>query len=132
LSDLTAETYRLPNESEASGLYKDRPGENTLDYWAGYALNPEDAQKLEEEIKKLPGDAPLLREVGSFAPEGEQGEDPVFDLGGNVAEWVIAANGSGKTVGDSADQPADAKAQYQAADPAYTGFRVVHIPPKSN
>ncbi len=132
LSDLTAETYRLPSESEASGLYKDRPGENTLDYWAGYALNPEDAQKLEEEIKKLPGDAPLLREVGSFAPEGEQGEDPVFDLGGNVAEWVIAANGSGKTVGDSADQPADAKAQYQAADPAYTGFRVVHIPPKSN
>ncbi len=132
LSDLTAETYRLPSESEASGLYKDRPGENTLDYWAGYALNPEDAQKLEEEIKKLPGDAPLLREVGSFAPEGEQGEDPVFDLGGNVAEWVIAANGSGKTVGASADRPADAKAQYQAADPAYTGFRVVHIPPKSN
>jgi dipeptidyl aminopeptidase/acylaminoacyl peptidase len=132
LSDLAAETYRLPNESEASGLYKDRPGENTLDYWAGYALNPEDAQKLEEEIKKLPGDAPLLREVGSFAPEGEQGEDPVFDLGGNVAEWVIAVNGSGKTVGGSADRPADAKAQYQEADPAYTGFRVVHIPPKSN
>ena len=80
----------------------------------------------------MPGDAPLLREVGSFAPEGEQGEDPVFDLGGNVAEWVIAVNGSGKTVGGSADRPADAKTQYQEADPAYTGFRVVHIPPKSN
>src|ERR1700722_5155616 len=132
LSELTAETYRLPNESETSGLYKDRPGENTLDYWAGYALNPEDAQKLEQEINKLPGDAPLLREAGSFAPEAEQGEDPVFDLGGNVAEWVIAANGSAKTVGGSADRPADAKSQYQAADPAYTGFRVVHIPPKSN
>jgi dipeptidyl aminopeptidase/acylaminoacyl peptidase len=132
LSDLTTEIYRLPNESEASGLYKDRPGENTLDYWAGYALNPEDAQKLEAEIKKLPGAAPLLREVGSFATEGEQGEEPVFDLGGNVAEWVIAANGSGKTVGGSADRPADAKTQYQEADPAYTGFRVVHIPPKSN
>src|SRR3984885_15042033 len=105
LSDLTAETYRLPNESEASGLYKVSAGENTLDYWAGYALNPEDAQKLEEEIKKLPGDAPLLREVGSFAPEGEQGEDPVFDLGGNVAEWVIAVNGSGKTVGGNAERP---------------------------
>ncbi len=132
LSDLTAETYRLPKENEAGTLYKDRPGENTLDYWAGYSLNPEDARKLEEDIKKLPGDAPLLREVGSFAPEGEQAEEPVFDLGGNVAEWIIAANGSGKTVGGSADRRADSKAAYQAADPAYTGFRVLHIPPKSN
>jgi dipeptidyl aminopeptidase/acylaminoacyl peptidase len=132
LSDLTAETYRLPKENEAGTWYKDRPGENTLDYWAGYSLNPEDARKLEEDIKKLPGDAPLLREVGSFAPDGEQGEEPVFDLGGNVAEWMIAANGSGKTVGGSADRPADSKAAYQAADPAYIGFRVVHIPPKSN
>jgi dipeptidyl aminopeptidase/acylaminoacyl peptidase len=132
LSQLTAETYRLPKENEAGSLFKDRPGENTLDYWAGYSLNPEDAQKLEEDIKKLPGDAPLLREVGSFAPEAEQGEEPVFDLGGNVAEWVIAANGSGKTVGGSADRPADSKAAYRVADPTYTGFRVVHIPPKTN
>jgi dipeptidyl aminopeptidase/acylaminoacyl peptidase len=132
LSDLTAETYRLPKENEAGTWYKDRPGENTLDYWAGYSLNPEDARKLEEDIKKLPGDAALLRVVGSFAPDGEQGEEPVFDLGGNVAEWMIAANGSGKTVGGSADRPADSKAAYQAADPAYIGFRVVHIPPKSN
>jgi dipeptidyl aminopeptidase/acylaminoacyl peptidase len=131
LSELTAEPYRLPKENEASALYKDRPGENTLDYWAGYSLNPEDAQKLEEDIKKLSGDAPLLREVGSFAPEGEPGEEPVFDLGGNVAEWVIAANGSGKTVGGSADRPADSKAQYQVTDPAYTGFRVVRISPKN-
>ena len=132
LSQLTAETYRLPKENEAGSLFKDRPAENTLDYWAGYSLNPEDAQKLEEDIKKLPGDAPLLREVGSFAPEAEQGEEPVFDLGGNVAEWVIAANGSGKTIGGSADRPADSKAAHQAADPTYTGFRVVHIPPKTN
>jgi dipeptidyl aminopeptidase/acylaminoacyl peptidase len=132
LSELTAETYRLPKENDSNGLYQDRPGENTLDYWAGYSLNPEDAQKLEEDIKKLSGDAPLLREVGSFAPGGEQGEEPIFDLGGNVAEWVIGSNGSGKTLGGSADRPADSKAQYQAADPAYTGFRVVHIPPKSN
>jgi dipeptidyl aminopeptidase/acylaminoacyl peptidase len=132
LSALTAETYRLPKENDSNGLYQDRPGENTLDYWAGYSLNPEDAQKLEEDIKKLSGDAPLLREVGSFAPGGEQGEEPIFDLGGNVAEWVIGSNGSGKTLGGSADRPADSKAQYQAADPAYTGFRVVHIPPKSN
>jgi len=129
LSELTAETYRLPNESETGDLYKVRSGENTLDYWAGYALNPEDAQKLEAKIKELPGDAPLLRQVGSFAAEGDEGEELVFDLGGNVAEWVVAADGSGKTLGGSADRPADSKAMYRAADPAYTGFRVVHIAP---
>src|SRR5271167_736100 len=132
LSELTGETYRLPNESETADWYKVRSGENTLDYWAGYALNPEDAQRLEAKIKELPGDAPLLREVGSFAAEGDEGEELVFDLGGNVAEWATAADGSGKTLGGSADRPADSKAQYRAADSAYTGFRVVHIvpPPK--
>jgi dipeptidyl aminopeptidase/acylaminoacyl peptidase len=129
LSELTAETYRLPKKSETVDFYKSRSGENTLDYWAGYALNPEDAQKLEAKIKELPGDVPLLREVGSFAAEGDDGEELVFDLGGNVAEWVLVADGSGKTLGGSADRPADGKAQYRAADPAYTGFRVVHIAP---
>jgi dipeptidyl aminopeptidase/acylaminoacyl peptidase len=129
LSELTGETYRLPNEGESAEFYKPRSGENTLDYWAGYALNPEDAQRLEAKIKELSGDAPLLREVGNFAAAGDQGEELVFDLGGNVAEWVIAGDGSGKTLGGSADRPADVKAQYHAADPAYTGFRVVHIAP---
>jgi dipeptidyl aminopeptidase/acylaminoacyl peptidase len=129
LSELTGETYRLPNESESVDFYKVRSGENTLDYWAGYALNPEDAQKLEAKIKELPGDAPLLREVGSFAAEGDEGEELVFDLSGNVAEWATASDGSGKTLGRSADRPADSKAQYRAADPTYTGFRVAHIAP---
>jgi hypothetical protein len=132
LSEFTGETYRLPAESEVADLHKPRGGENTLDYWAGYALNPEDAQKLEAKVNELTGNAPLLREVGSFAAEGEEGEELVFDLGGNVAEWVVAADGSGKTLGGSADRPADAKAAYRAADPAYTGFRVVHIPPPAN
>ena len=92
-------------------------------------MNPEDAQKLEEKIKELPGDAPLLREVGSFAAEGEEGEELIFDLGGNVAEWVVAADGSGKAQGGSADRPSDNKAGYRAADAAYTGFRVVRIVP---
>ena len=129
LSELTGETYRLPNETESVEFYKSRSGENTLDYWAGYALNPEDAQRLEAKIKELPGNAPLLREVGNFAAAGDEGEELVFDLGGNVAEWVMAAEGSGKTLGGSADRPADDKAPYHAADPAYTGFRVLHIAP---
>jgi dipeptidyl aminopeptidase/acylaminoacyl peptidase len=127
LADLTAETYRLPNESEVSTLYKGGANENTLDYWAGYSLNPEDAAKLEAEIKELPGDAPLLREEGSFSGQGEKDEELVFDLGGNVAEWVVGANGAPKTLGASANRPRDAKSQYQTADSAYTGFRVVHL-----
>jgi dipeptidyl aminopeptidase/acylaminoacyl peptidase len=128
LTDLTAETYRLPNEHEVLALYKDRGNENTLDYWAGYSLNPEDAAKLEAEIKELPGDAPLLREVGSFPGQGEKDDELIFDLGGNVSEWAIAADGSAKTLGASADRPGDAKSLYRQADPAYTGFRVVHVP----
>jgi dipeptidyl aminopeptidase/acylaminoacyl peptidase len=131
LSKQTGEVYRLPNESEVADLYKDRPGENTLDYWAGYTVNPEDEQQLMEKLKALPGNAPLLREVGSFSGEGEEGEELVFDLGGNVAEWAIAKDGTGKTLGGSADHASDSKSNYRAADPAYTGFRVVHGAPQA-
>jgi formylglycine-generating enzyme required for sulfatase activity len=79
----------------------------------------------------LPGTAPLLREVGSFAGQGDDGEEQLYDLGGNVAEWVVAGNGSGKAWGGSADRPADPKAQYRAAPLAYTGFRIVRGETKS-
>jgi dipeptidyl aminopeptidase/acylaminoacyl peptidase len=129
LSELTGETYRLPSEVEAAGLYKDRAGENTLDYWAGYAVNPEDAKLLQAKTNELAGDAPLLREVGSFSGHGDEGGEIVFDLGGNVAEWVAQPDGSGKTEGGSADRPADPAAADSTAELAYTGFRLVHIPP---
>jgi hypothetical protein len=121
----------LPNESEVTDLYKDRPGENTLDFWAGYAINPEDAQRLEDKIKQLAGIAPLLKEVGSFSGQGDENEVLIFDLGGNVAEWAIAADGSGKTLGGSADRPSDSKARYRPADGDYTGFRVIRGAAKS-
>ena len=65
-----------------------RGAENTLDYWAGYAVNPDDAMRLEEKLKQLRGRAPLLKDVGSFKGAGT--DEMVFDLGGNVAEWVVA------------------------------------------
>jgi dipeptidyl aminopeptidase/acylaminoacyl peptidase len=130
LSKQAGQTYRLPNESEVESLYKDRAGENTLDYWAGYSLNPEDAQRLDEKIKLLPGNAPLLREVGSFSGQGDDGDELIFDLGGNVAEWAIAADGSGKTLGGSADRASDSKARYRAANADYTGLRVIRGEPK--
>ncbi|MCL6566292.1 MAG: prolyl oligopeptidase family serine peptidase [Acidobacteriia bacterium] len=129
LSRLTGQTYTLPKVDEVESLYANRDGENTLDYWAGYSVNPDDAERLESKLAELGGRAPLLREVGSFRGQGSDTEELVFDLGGNVAEWAVAADGSGRLLGGSANRPADAKARPAAAaspaDLAYVGFRVV-------
>ncbi|MGD1010468.1 MAG: prolyl oligopeptidase family serine peptidase [Candidatus Aminicenantales bacterium] len=132
LSKATGRTWRLPNEDEVSSLYGGLSGENTLDYWAGYALNPDDARRLEAKVKELGAGTPLLREVGSFSGAGKEGEALIFDLGGNVAEWAIAKDGSGRTLGGSADRPADIKARSAQASLEYTGFRVVRGEAKSN
>jgi dipeptidyl aminopeptidase/acylaminoacyl peptidase len=124
LSKLTGQTWRIPYEDEVKELYASRGGENTLDYWAGYAPNPEDAASLREEAARLKGGAALLKEVGSFRGQGKDDEEPLYDLGGNVAEWVLTRAGSGKALGGSADCPADGKAACAAA-PEYVGFRVV-------
>jgi dipeptidyl aminopeptidase/acylaminoacyl peptidase len=130
LSTMTHEQWRVPNEDEVASLYKSTSGENTLDYWAGYSPNPDDAARLMKEIAELPGDAPLLREVGSFRGQGDKDEELIYDLGGNVAEWVIAADGTGKTLGGSADRPADNKSAYQPASLGYSGARVVRGSPQ--
>jgi dipeptidyl aminopeptidase/acylaminoacyl peptidase len=124
LSKITGQSWRLPTETEFSALYDKKDGENTLDYWAGYVLNPDDSIRLREKAKELPATAPLLKPVGSFAIEGAETEEPVFDFGGNVAEWVETKDGKGKAVGGSADCPADTRSSCTAAL-EYIGFRVV-------
>jgi dipeptidyl aminopeptidase/acylaminoacyl peptidase len=124
LSKLTGETYRLGSETEMEPVYKvSATSENTLDYWAGYKPNPDDAARLEVKIKGLGGGAPLLKEVGSFRGVGEG--ELVFDLGGNVAEWCVGKDGTGKALGGSGDRPADPKALDPQPGAAYVGFRVV-------
>ncbi|HXJ95162.1 MAG TPA: SUMF1/EgtB/PvdO family nonheme iron enzyme, partial [Terriglobia bacterium] len=128
LSNLTGSTYHVGSEAEMQPLYSSAKGnENTLDYWAGYAPNPDDAQRLSSKIEQLDGNAPLLREVGTFKGRGE--DALVFDLGGNVAEWAVGKDGDGKVLGGSADQPADSRRADSAAAPAYVGFRVVRAKP---
>lgn len=126
LSQLTGEHWRLPNATETDALYeaqKDSAAENTLDYWAGYAPNPEDAARLHREVARLGGADALLREVGSFGGRGD--EEPIYDLGGNVAEWTTNKQGVGALRGGSADAPTDAKAKESTASLECRGFRVV-------
>ncbi len=128
LSNKTGRSYRLPDEQDAGVLYTSEPGENTLDYWAGYQVNPDDASRLLEKIQELPGPAPLLREVGQFRGSGE--EELVFDLGGNVAEWTMGKDGKGALRGGSADVPAHPRLKASPAAPEYRGFRVILVKEK--
>jgi len=126
LTKTTGRTYRLPDEAEAEKLYGSvEAGENTLDAWAGYAVNPDDAARLRAKLEELGGGAPLLREVGGGKGAGEDGQ--VFDLGGNVAEWVVTKDGKGRPAGGSADTPADARLAARRPAPEYVGFRVIRV-----
>jgi dipeptidyl aminopeptidase/acylaminoacyl peptidase len=124
LSKLTGQTWRLPTEKEAPGWYEKKEGENTLDYWAGYAPNPDDTNRLRQKVKELGGNAPLLKPAGSFLGQGQEDQELVFDLGGNVAEWVALNDGKGKAEGGSADCPSDSRSNCAAAA-EYIGLRVV-------
>jgi dipeptidyl aminopeptidase/acylaminoacyl peptidase len=116
--------FRIAYEDEVKSLYESRAGENVLDFWAGYAPNPEDTASLRKSADALPHPGGLLKEVGSFPGAGEESEERVYDLGGNVAEWVMTRDGKGKAIGGSADCPADAKSGCEP-QPEYIGFRVV-------
>jgi len=124
LSKLTGQLWRVPAEDESSAWYESREGENTLDYWAGYTPNPDDANRLTEKIKQLKGDAPLLKPVGTFPGQGQDDQELIFDLGGNAAEWVVSKDGKGKVVGGSADCPSDTRSDCKPGS-SYVGFRVV-------
>jgi len=79
-------------------------------------------------VKELGSNAPLLKPAGSFPGQGQEDQELMFDLGGNVAEWVALSDG-GKAEGGSADCPADARS-FCAAAAEYIGFRVVRGAPK--
>lgn len=101
----------------------DRVGDPIYDVTPLQLTSPDcDAARLASLVEGL-GPEVLLKPVGSFAGQGE--DDPIFDLEGNVAEWVVTREGKGKAMGGSADRAADSAA---AAEPraGFTGFRVIH------
>lgn len=119
LAQRTGQPFRLPTKAERERL--GGSGGNTLDWWAGYAPNLEDAARLHDLVASLDATA-LLREAGTSGDAS--GDPPIWDLGGNVAEWTTAADGSGALAGGSADRPKAPGSTHEAA-PAYRGLRVV-------
>ena len=118
----TGKAFRLPTVSEAEKLTQ-RAGKsgNNLDYWAGYTLNPDDARLLWKKIEELKGSSPLLLPVDRFLAPGEE---MIYGLGGNVAEWAVDEQGEGKIIGRCALSPVDESGKYMPP-PEYRGLRVV-------
>ncbi len=125
LSEKTGQQYRLPNSREAAGLQEKAretgSNENTLNYWAGYALTYDDVAELRQKLKEVKGS--LIKEAGSFKPL-VLGETKVYDLGGNVAEYY-QKDGKAATYGYSAYDFVDASSAESKTTPEHTGFRVV-------
>lgn len=88
LSELTKETYRLPNSKEAKSLqkqaHKAAAKENTLNYWAGYAITIDEVETFKTKLKEVK--THLFKKVGKFKSTKVKDAE-IFDLGGNVAEY---------------------------------------------
>jgi dipeptidyl aminopeptidase/acylaminoacyl peptidase len=126
LSEKTGRQYRLPSEDEMEKCISIAEGnasrENNLDWWAGYTLTPDEVPGVMVKVGKLEERSLLLKECGSFPPAGESG---IWDLAGNVAEWTVTEDNSGKVLGLSALNPRDKRCKYTPPPLRYTGFRVV-------
>jgi hypothetical protein len=137
----TGRRFRLPTTEEMTKLVEKAKAnlaeENNLDHWIGYAPTPDEREMLAAKIQQLEKSRALIEEVGSFRPvfgmaPGDSGPGgssdsrgaAVYDLGGNVSEWVTDKDG-GKVMGLSVVSPRDKALPYAPPLPKYVGFRVV-------
>jgi dipeptidyl aminopeptidase/acylaminoacyl peptidase len=132
LSDKTGRRYRLPTEDEMNKLtaaaQSNLAHENNLEYWIGYRPTPEELELLRPTIEKLEESRLLIEPVGSFRPVKSTDGSGVYDLGGNVAEWVTSEDGRGNIKGLSAVSLRDKLGGYSRPPLSYVGFRVVESP----
>lgn len=114
--------YRLPTAEEATRLHKKAhkvaAKENTLRYWAGYDILPEQAADLRKKL--IEAKISLLMPAGSFKPV-KIGEAEIYDLGGNVAEFDAQGNLYGYGANDCVDPSNPA----QLKKASFKGFRIV-------
>jgi dipeptidyl aminopeptidase/acylaminoacyl peptidase len=124
LSELSGENYRLPTAKEAEKWHKmalkQAAKENTLNYWAGFEITPEEVILLQEKISEA-GEQ-LIKAVGSHEPL-KVGKAEIYDLGGNVKEYQESNQTYGFSAYDYADLQADEHEDTQTAN--YCGLRVV-------
>ncbi len=122
LSKKTGKIYRLPNEKEAKDFHEkaheNGAKENTLQYWAGYAITKDEVPLLLQKLTTAKSS--LIMEVGKFNSV-KVGAAVLYDLGGNVAEY----NAKGGTYGYSAYDFVDPNDDTVNANPKNVGFRVV-------
>ena len=132
LSEKTGNHYRLPTDHEmekmTAAAKSNLAHENNLDYWIGYDPSPDDLDLLREKIEELEQTELLIEPVGSFRPVRCDDGTGIYDLGGNVAEWVTKDDGRGDIMGLSAVSPRDGKGDYSRPPMSYVGFRVVESP----
>ncbi len=129
LSVKTSRSFRLPTSEEMTKLLElakpNLANENNLEYWAGYSPTPDEMDLVKEKIEELEKTRLLLEEAGSFKPVGD---GTIYDLGGNVSEWVTT-NSGGKVMGLSAVSTRDERVSFSPPPSKYIGFRVCEDAP---
>ena len=90
--------------------------ENTLSYWAGYALTANEVSNFRQKLEEA--NQNLVMSVGEFSPTKLNAAE-VYDLAGNVAEYDQKGGTYGYSAYDYVD-PHD-----PAVQPMKVGFRVV-------
>ncbi len=122
LNNHLQESYRLPNEKESAAwhkkAHKQALKENSLNYWAGYELTPDEVQTFRLKVAEL--NSTLYKPVASFSGV-KLGKEEVFDLAGNAVEFTH----DGSAYGYSAYDYVDKTKKATRSKPAKAGFRIV-------
>ncbi|PHL00506.1 peptidase S9 [Neolewinella marina] len=121
LTDRLSRPARFPSTKEADALQKKAHDsgakENTLNYWAGYAITRDEVADLRKKVDELT--TTLVKPVGSFAPVKVNGR-MIYDLGGNLAEYAEQGH-----YGYSAYDFVDPATTEAPAETEHLGLRVV-------